>query len=41
MIEDDHWNTFERVMCNRKDTISYGINYNRHLRVLEGYYNAN
>ena len=38
---DDHWRALERVMCYLKGTMSYGICYTEHLKVLEGYYDAN
>jgi biotin synthase-related radical SAM superfamily protein len=38
---DDHWHALERVMCYLKGTMRYGIRYTRHLKVLEGYSDAN
>ena len=38
---DDHWRALERVMRYLKGTISYGIYYTRHPKVLEGYCDAN
>ena len=38
---DDHWRALERVLCYLKGTMSYGIHYTRHPKVLEGYSDAN
>ena len=38
---DNHWCALERVMCYLKGTMSYGIHYTGHQKVLEGYYDAN
>ena len=38
---DDHWRALERVMRYLKGTISYGIRYTGHPKVLEGYCDAN
>ena len=38
---DNHWRALERVMCYLKGTMSYGIRYTGHPKVLEGYYDAN
>jgi len=38
---DNHWCAPDRVLRYLKGTMSYGIQYTRYLRVLEGYYNAN
>ena len=38
---DDHWRALERVMRYLKGTMSYGIRYTRHPKVLEGYCDAN
>ena len=38
---DDHWRALGRVMRYLKDTMSYGIRYTRHPKVLEGYCDAN
>jgi hypothetical protein len=38
---DDHWRALERVMRYLKGTMSYGICYIGHPKVLEGYYDAN
>ena len=38
---DDHWRALERVMRYLKDTMSYGIRYTGHLKVLEGYCDVN
>jgi hypothetical protein len=38
---DDHWRAFERVMRYLKGTMSYGIHYTGHPKVLEGYCDAN
>ena len=38
---DDHWRALERVMRYLKRTMSYGICYTGHLKVLEGYCDAN
>ena len=39
--EDDHWRALERVMRYLKGTMSYGIRYTGHPKVLEGYCDAN
>ena len=39
--KDDHWCALERVMRYLKGTMSYGIRYTKHPKVLEGYYDAN
>ena len=39
--EDDHWRALERVMRYLKGTMSYGIRYTGHHKVLEGYCDAN
>jgi hypothetical protein len=36
-----HWGTLERVMRYLKGTMSYGIHYLGHPKVLEGYSDAN
>ena len=38
---DDHWRALERVMRYLKGTMSYGIRYTGHPKVLEGYCDAN
>ena len=38
---DDHWRALERVMRYLKGTMSYGIRYIGHPKVLEGYCDAN
>jgi hypothetical protein len=38
---DDHWRVVKRVMRYIKGTMSYGICYTRHPKVLEGYCDAN
>ena len=38
---DDHWRALERVMRYLKGTMSYGICYTGHPKVLEGYCDAN
>ena len=38
---DDHWRALERVMHYLKGTMSYGICYTKHPKVLEGYCDAN
>jgi len=38
---DDHWRALERVMRYLKGTMSYGIRYIRHPKVLKGYCDAN
>jgi hypothetical protein len=38
---DDHWCALERVMSYLKGTMSYGICYTGHLKVLEGFCDAN
>jgi hypothetical protein len=38
---DDHWRALERVMHYPKGTMSYGIRYTKHPKVLEGYSDAN
>ena len=38
---DDHWRALKRVMHYLKGTMSYGIRYTRHPKVLEGYCDAN
>jgi hypothetical protein len=38
---EDHWQALERVLRYLKRTMSYGINYTRYSRVLEGYCDAN
>ena len=38
---DDHWHALERVMRYLKGTMSYGIHYTGHPKVLEGYCDAN
>jgi hypothetical protein len=38
---DDHWRALERVMRYLKGTMSYGICYTEHPKVLEGYSDAN
>ena len=38
---DDHWRALERVMRYLKGTMSYGIRYTGHLKVMEGYCDAN
>ena len=40
-LEDDHWRAHERVMRYLKGTMSYGIHYTGHPKVLEGYCDAN
>ena len=40
-LGDDHWRALERVMSYLKGTMSYGIRYTGHLKVLEGYCDAN
>ena len=39
--ENDHWHALERVMYYLKGTMSYGIRYTGHPKVLEGYCDAN
>jgi hypothetical protein len=39
--EDTHWGALERVMRQLKGTVSYGIHYSGHPKVLEGYNDAN
>jgi hypothetical protein len=39
--ENDHWRALERVMRYLKGTMSYGIRYTAHPKVLEGYCDAN
>jgi hypothetical protein len=38
---DTHWGAHERVMRYLKGTMSYGIHYTGHPKVLEGYSDAN
>jgi hypothetical protein len=38
---DDYWRALERVMRYLKGTMSYGICYTGHLKVLEGFCDAN
>jgi hypothetical protein len=38
---DDHWRALESVMRYLKGTVSYGIRYTGHPKVLEGYCDAN
>jgi hypothetical protein len=38
---EDHWQALERVLPYIKGTMSYGIDYTRYPRVLEGYCDAN
>jgi hypothetical protein len=38
---DDHWRALERVMRYLKGTMSYGIRYTGHPKVMEGYCDAN
>jgi hypothetical protein len=38
---DTHWSALERVMRYLKGTMSYGIHYSGHPKVLEGYSDAN
>jgi hypothetical protein len=38
---DDHWHALERVMRYLKGTMSYGIRYTGHPKVLEGFCDAN
>jgi len=38
---DDHWCALERVIHYLKGTMSYGIRYTGHPKVLEGYCDAN
>ena len=38
---DDHWRALERVMRYLKGTMSYGIYYTGHPKVLEYYCDAN
>ena len=38
---DDYWRTLERVMRYLKGTMSYGIHYTGHPKVLEDYCDAN
>jgi hypothetical protein len=38
---DMHWGALERVMRYLKGTMSYGIHYSGHPKVLEGYSDAN
>ena len=40
-LRDDHWRALERVMRYLKGTMSYGIRYTGHPKVLEGYCDAN
>ena len=40
-LGDDHWHALERVMRYLKGTMSYGIHYTKHQKVLEGYCDAN
>ena len=39
--EDNHFHAVERVLRYLKGTMSYGINYTRYPKVLEGYCDAN
>jgi hypothetical protein len=38
---DNHWRALERVLRYLKGTMSYGIEYTRYPKVLEGYCDAN
>ena len=38
---DDHWRALERVLRYLKGTMTYGIHYTGHPKVLEGYCDAN
>jgi hypothetical protein len=40
-LGDGHWHALQRVMHYLKGTMSYDIHYTRHLKVLEGYCDAN
>ena len=40
-LGDDHWRALERVLCYLKGTMTYGIHYTGHPKVLEGYCDAN
>ena len=40
-LGNDHWRAFERVIRYLKGTISYGIRYTGHPKVLEGYCDTN